>query len=857
MQRNPILILLLLLVSIGSCKSTRAIRVMDHLGFSLTSYTAYQHEGDKWIHCSTDAAKATWSLSPVVDQVVISEEGVLIIHANALMPRTVFTIRAVAEGEEIVLPFAIAVQECEFGSTTTLELIAKSTMNLFQLYNDTALVYNDTLTTQTLCIPHTHYSYTYKPLLDTYLRVYRDENALYHTGFLGRDKPCEGFFSNVESDPIAISFPSVVSIAPDAEKKLLVSTSGLVASISIDPPLPFDSSTNTVTITGNESGKATYTITAQSPDGSNKTTFTVYHGECPEHYRRVKARVFDSYTAYALPDVETALSYNTEQTFCIAAYAFRIEYYNKQSTDASTLLLEEEGSPIFRFLPETQTPYFYSFAFTHAPAIAFNSTLSFFVGSASKHWTDLSFKPKHWRQGVAGDWGAFDRHGAAYFRGSFGVESVAAFSYVLLKLAGEGDATVFLNGAEQGTQTLRLTTSATRVVLLASALQPGTNCLAVRLRGSANAAIHFAMQAEPTNTPPLPLANGVASAVQEHPNPDYPPENAFADSNTKAWRAMSFPAELIFTFADTEQIVNQVVMPQPRGSQTFSLQIFGVTNNRRERLAAFNDAIFEGGEWGDIPLSFGNVRAFHAYHLRFDSSANATLDVKRVKFFSRPLFACPARRRLVDILEGTSISQHCPWGFTGRKLLHCERDEASNDRAVWREDVTQCFETNPDSGLDFVDWSFTIRGMSVGEWERREKQLTEMLVANTYLREKNIRFLYQDWNAEQEQTEVTVAVRCTLDTLFGELIQRDLKRLAPVFDAAVKEAVSPSFDAHILSVHIRHHVNWVAVIVVTIVVVLLSSMALLYYKVRSKNTTLRRLKKDALLACPVCNKHSS
>lgn len=197
------------------------------------------------------------------------------------------------------------------------------------------------------------------------------------------------------------------------------------------------------------------------------------------------------------------------------------------------------------------------------------------------------------------------------------------------------------------------------------------------------------------------------------------------------------------------------------------------------------------------------MRSFHAYHLRFDSSANATLDVKRVKFFSRPLFACPARRRLVGVLEGTSISQHCPWGFTGRKLLHCERDEASNSKAVWREDVTQCFETNPDNGLDFVDWSFTIKGMSAGEWERREKQLTEMLVANTYLREKNIRFLYQDWNAEQEQTEVTVAVRCTLDTLFGELIQRDLKRLAPVFDAAVKEAVSPYFDAHILSVHIR------------------------------------------------------
>ena len=423
---------------------------------------------------------------------------------------------------------------------------------------------------------------------------------------------------------------------------------------------------------------------------------------------------------------------------------------------------------------------------------------------------------------------------------------------------GEGEATVFVNGVAQGTQTLNLTTGVTRVVVLASFLQPGTNCLAVRLAGKANSVIHFMMQTEPTNTPPLPLADGVASDVQEHPDPEYPPENAFADSNTKAWRAVSFPAELVFTFTNTEQVVNQVVLPRPRGSDTYTLQIFGVSRGRRERLAAFNDEIFEGGEWGDTTLSFGNVHAFHAYHLRFDSSANATLDVKRVRFFSRALFACPARRRLVGVLEGSVVTQRCPWGFTGRKLLYCERDETTRSSAVWREDLAQCFATNPESGLDFVDWSFEVEGMSANEWERRQKQLAEMLVANTYLREKNVQFLYQDWSSERERTTATVTVRCTLDTLFGELIQRDLKRLAPVFDEAVKEAVSPSFEARILSVRVRHHVNWAVVVIVTVTVVLVSSAGVFYYVVRNKKgVTLRRLKKEALLGCAVCNKHSS
>lgn len=177
MQHNLVIFLLLILISICSCASTHVIRVIDDLGITLTSYTAYQYSGDKQVACNIEGVKITWSLSPIVDQVNINAKGVITIHTNTLLPRTVFTIHAVMEGKDVTLPFEISVRECEFGSTTTLELITESATNLFQLYNDTALVYNDTLTTQTLCIPHTHYRYTYIPTLDTYLRVYRDEKA--------------------------------------------------------------------------------------------------------------------------------------------------------------------------------------------------------------------------------------------------------------------------------------------------------------------------------------------------------------------------------------------------------------------------------------------------------------------------------------------------------------------------------------------------------------------------------------------------------------------------------------------------------------------------------------------------------
>ena len=58
----------------------------------------------------------------------------------------------------------------------------------------------------------------------------------------------EGTFCNDLSSPPSISFPSIVSVIPDVEKKMLISVQGPVDQISIEPQFPFYFDKSTVTI---------------------------------------------------------------------------------------------------------------------------------------------------------------------------------------------------------------------------------------------------------------------------------------------------------------------------------------------------------------------------------------------------------------------------------------------------------------------------------------------------------------------------------------------------------------------------------------------------------------------------------
>lgn len=747
--------------------------------------------------------------------------------------------------------------ECEYGRYTAIELLGGSGKAHFELFNEGGLVLNITTGGDHFCIPHTMYHYAYTDTVNTYLIVRTEDGDRLHTAFMGRHGANTGSFSNVESDPLAISFPSVVSILSGVEKKLLITTSGVVDEIAISPELPLDTERFELTVTASTEGSTSYTITAKHGDSTVSASFTVYCGICPEGTVLIRTKVFQASTLYALPEVETAVSNGGEQSFCIHEGSTTVRYYEIQMDDYNEFLVTEDGHRIYEFVPDGSYVLYYSFSFIYHHPITFASPLSYFVGKPNRHWSEANFKEKGWSQASEGKWGEFGGKNMAYFRGSFSVDDVEQVSYLILKLRGDGDAEVFVNGVSQGEAKLIGNTEYTRMIVIASTLHTGVNVLAVRLIKGSSSTILFALSAELNNAHQIQLDEGSVSVIQEHPDPTQNPEDAFGNK-TQKWVTKDVSSELVYAFKNTQQTVNRIMMLAPRSLKGFSMKVFGVTGATRTLLGTFIANSFESG-WGPSTLDLPSAASFASYHFLFEQSENSSLTVSNIRLFSRAIFACPKARGLKSVFEGITVFKRCPFGFTGRKKMTCVR---SGFGAGWSEDDSECFVKNPESGLEFVDWTFTIKNLPEAQWEQQQKALTELLVKNTYLRAVNVKYLYGDWGIEGQSTVMKMTCRCTVDTLFGELIQRDLKRLAPVFEETVKEEVGRSLESSIQSIRLRHHVNWPVVISVTVVVVVVSTMGVSYYALRMKKGSVRKLRKEnwsseMLLNYCVCKKQES
>ena len=245
------------------------------------------------------------------------------------------------------------------------------------------------------------------------------------------------------------------------------------------------------------------------------------------------------------------------------------------------------------------------------------------MGQPKKRWSDVDFNEKDWKTASEGTWGSYDSSSTAAFRAGFKVSNDQGYTYALLLLHGEGTASIFVNGASFGKATLE--PAACRVVIPFSFLTSGDNVIAVSLAKGASSTISFALSVELNTTPQLRLTEGVASAIQAKPSPSHPAGDAFLDDDVFShyWLATTFPSELVFTFNNTQQVVNRVHMMNSVTRQPFSMQVVGVNGDERVLLASFNrDSIAQGASGTEaVFLTFNNLRAFSSIHLVFDSTA--------------------------------------------------------------------------------------------------------------------------------------------------------------------------------------------------------------------------------------------
>ena len=844
-----ILLLLACCIGQGIMPNEEGIYVTNSTGGVITSFSVTQHEDIQILQCHAEGVSVDWSILPRNNQVEIRYGGYLNIHTEKLLPRTTFTISAATRTANYTLEFDISVDPCEYGNFTLLTLngFAKG---YFQLYQGSELIYNNTLTSKYFCLPRQTYQYAYYDSYDVVFSASDDGASHFHTAFFGRYNAHEGSFSNEYSNPPSISFPSVVSSLRGVEKKFFIATDGVVDSLSINPTLPVDFETSTFSILATNHTTTTYTITAVHGADTITSVFTLYVGSCPEGTSYVIATPSTNNIAFALPSVETPISYQYEQSFCLPAGSIPVEFFGHRLSSTTSLRFTEHGHTIFEFLPSSDKIDYYHFVLERQMPVRFDSQLAFLVGTPGPEWAMLRFKEKGWNRAQEGKWGCFDSAGKAYFRATFSVRQPMEFNYVLMNVRGEGTADILVNGAQVGTGVPGAGMPA-QIIALSSTLVKGNNVVAVSLSKGGSQVILFALEVVLTNTPDIQLTEGEASAVQQDPKTQFPPSAAFDNNEISCWKTEYLPARLTFTF-DAPQVVNYLVMKPLQAHYRYLMQVYGENKEGRTLLGTFNyDLLSSSNGFAMLELHMDHTQPFQTYHFAFNSTnPKADMAVCDLRMFGSSIFTCPKKHGYKDIHQGTTLYRGCPLFRTGRESFTCVRDGASMQ---WVENRTQCYTTMPSKNLEFVDWTFTIKGMSREAWKTKQQDIVNVLIETTYLHVSEIEFLYEDFSFDEEKTVMKGFARCTIDTLLGELIKRSFERLRPVFGEKVAAKIGTLYEASIDSVELHHYVNWALVISLSVVGVIVAVALLAYVTLRlKKRGGMKKLKKNQESLLPFC-----
>ena len=804
------------------------IIVKDTKGTIFTSYSAQKYSEQKSLICSLEGAdSAKWSISPETEGVSMDKYGGLSIKANEVRPKQTYTITATTNEGNTTLPFDIEIYGCEYGDFLVIGTLVF--IQRMELYSGDTLLFNNTLRKAlNLCVPVATYRYIiYNNLIGRqYVTMNDDHGARYHTVFIPRIGTYEGTFSNDPKAKPSISFPQVIYVPKKDSKRTHLLSQGPIDRVVIEPEVKFDSVFFDLLLRPVEE-PTTYTITAFHGDESVKTTFTVYSDACPEGYSLIDVTMTGrcSGSMFTLPDLEPDTYFEEEMSFCIQEKSFNATLL---TSDSCALQFLKDGFVFFQHAPTHSS---ITVTVTRQEPVTFASQLAFSTDAPKSKWARVKFDDSAWKKGKEGGWGAFTSS-AAWFRAPFTMDK--GFSSCRVLVRGEGSVRIFVNGNAFSRTTLTETGVA---IVIPPTYLAEHNVIAVEVAKGASSTIHFGLSVMLTNTPLTQMMDGEASSIQPNPDPSHPAQDAFFSGNDydHFWVTDAVPAELIFTFRnDTQHVVNMIQIAC-KTAPSFAFDVVGVNGEERVTLASFNrDSTTYS------PLTFPNLRAFASYHFVF-TAANLTqpINIFSVFLYTRPLFACPKKYGFKGVLDGTTLYKRCPLGYTGRKQLSCVHE---NDETFWSESREQCYPTNPAKDYEFMDWTFTIRGITRGAW-KEGRPMTEMLAEETPMAGRDISYLYEDYAVDGEATVLTVHSRCLLYHGLSAVVKWRLQKLEPRFNELVSKWMGVECTASIGKVVIRHHVNWALVISVSVVSVVVITLVAVYLSFRYKKGVVKHLRK--------------
>ena len=754
--------------------------------------------------------------------------------------KTTYSIHVRNDAGEIVYPFTLTVQGCEYGLSFYSDLDKRTKGSLYITSSEGEVFKKEYmeggLYSAIICLPKRNdYMFHYwceTSDINCDMRIIREDNTLFLKEIVHMKEWRNGTFLMEAVEPPVIGVP-LKSYGAVIDEKVALSfvQSGIYKPAEITPALPegmeLDTANGFVKGTFKENGVYLYTLSATNDKGKAEAVIEFDIGKCPEGkalYRSERDRmrysdsfvISDSATHEALYEQPRG-SLTANRVFCFGPQQYEILMESTDSTwvlDNPLRMFDEEGVLVGSFLLDVKYNKTETFAFTQL--LRRDMTMRYLRGTKQprKNWMTADFKDRDWADASYLNWGSFDGSvKTVYFRTTFTVEEGVYFPFFKFAVRTVGGFAVYLNGAEilrvnlpqgalsydtPGVQDMDVSEYA-YFTLPSEHLRTGSNLLAVELHryeGGISQQIVFDLKSTMmTGESVYVSTHGSVTSSHHDPEQSKKPEVVFDNAVVSSWSDTQLPVWIRYSYpANNLVAVTTLTINSGRGSvlhMPTRFAFFGIRNESRlvdgryvsqetrERLLIVRDPFLLEGDNKHVVLKLKNQKAFAAYELEVYgvNDSSDQADLYQLGFLTVRHHFCGAMKKYAQTDAGEVARTRCSWNRVGYKTRACF---STPEGAEWGEESEE-FALKRFAGKNeaFIDTAYKLNNCTLSIFEESAKKV----LVNTLVRELTTKkatvlfYLPVDCTEEDAYPAVCVSLRIMPHHMVSNFVMMQLEEL--------------------------------------------------------------------------------
>ena len=754
--------------------------------------------------------------------------------------KTTYSIHVRNDAGEIVYPFTLTVQGCEYGLSFYSDLDKRTKGSLYITSSEGEVFKKEYmqggLYSAIICLPKRNdYMFHYwceTSDINCDMRIVREDNTLFLKEIVHMKEWRNGTFLMEAVEPPVIGVP-LKSYGAVIDEKVALSfvQSGIYKPAEITPALPegmeLDTANGFVKGTFKENGVYKYTLSATNDKGKAEAVIEFDIGKCPEGktlYRSERDRmrysdsfvISDSATHEALYEQPIG-SLTANRVFCFGPQQYEILMESTDSTwvlDNPLRMVDEEGVLVGSFLLDVMYNKTETFAFTQL--LRRDMTMRYLRGTKQprKNWMAADFKDRDWVDASYLNWGSFDGSvKTVYFRTTFTVAEGVYFPFFKFAVRTVGGFAVYLNGAEilrvnlpqgalsydtPGVQDMDVSEYA-YFTLPSEHLRTGSNLLAVELHryeGGISQQIVFDLKSTMmTGESVYVSTHGSVSSSHHDPEQSKKPDVVFDNAVVSSWSDTQLPVWIRYSYPENNLVaVTTLTITTGKGSRLHMpvhFAFFGIRNESRlvdgqyvsqetrEGLLIVRDPYLLAAQSDRVVLKLKNQKAFAAYELEVYevNDGSDQADLYQLGFLTVRHHFCGAMKKYAQTDAGEVARTKCSWNRVGYKTRACL---STPEGAEWGEESEE-FALKRFAGKNeaFIDTAYKLNNCTLSIFRKSaEAVLVETLVRELMIKKASL-FFYLPFDCTEEDAypAVCVSLRITPHHMVSNFVMMQLEEL--------------------------------------------------------------------------------